>query len=216
MFAVSAKVRAPSTHTRHRFILVNCDQVVVRNSREEKKPWQPFAVCDSRSQDFSRHRCACYFTSKWKGSHPLSHDNYLWENWDCLSYIETKAWFWELLGVTPSLLASVKQWPEARPQWQGRLQWVQASCLQGLPAPSWSWSWCRSLWVLLADSLASVRQVVRAIPSGNCCCIIWQCCRLLVCALFLFHYLLFCLGCFCFNTLMPADSVGGKAEVESW
>lgn len=85
----------------------------------------------------------------------------------------------------------------------------------GLPAPSCSCpcshscscSRCRILWVLSADSLASVRRVVQVNAGGNHCCIIWQHCRLLICSLsFTFCCLVWL---FCFNTLMPADSMGG-------
>ena len=224
-------------HMRHRFVLVNWEQVVVRNSREEEKPWQPFAVCDSSSQDFSR---TWYFTSKWRGSHLLSHENCLWENLDCLRYIESKVWFCGLLGVTPSPAASVEAVARGWTAVAGKATAGVGELPTGtacpvlllvpllvlllvpllvlvLPLPlSCSWCWCRSPRVLSVYPLASARQVVQLIPCGNCCFIIWQCCRLLVCALFLFHYLLFCLGCFCFDTLMPEDSVGGKADVESW
>lgn len=100
-----AKVGALITHTWHHFVLVNYWKVV-RKSREEKS-YAPFAVCDTRSWGFSQHRCTYYFTSKWKGRHHLSCGNYMWENWDCVSYMQSKAWFWDL-GVTPSLLALVE------------------------------------------------------------------------------------------------------------
>lgn len=47
MLAVSAKVRALSTHTRHRFVLVAHEQVMVRSSGEENNhgsPLQPVIV----------------------------------------------------------------------------------------------------------------------------------------------------------------------------
>lgn len=68
--------------------------------------------------------------------------------------------------------------------------------------------------MLSANPLASVWQVVQVKPRGNCC-IIWQRLRLFVCSLSFFHDL-FCLGWFCSNILMSADSVGGKEDVESW
>lgn len=135
------------------------------------------------------------------------------KKWDCLSYIKLKAWFWELLEAAPSLTAAVEAVARGGPHQQGRLQQGQESCLHGLPAPSCSYpcscscSRCRSLWVLSADPLASVRQIVQVNPSGNHCCIIWQHCRLLICSL---SFMICCLvWLLCFNTLMPADSMGG-------
>lgn len=41
MFALAAKVRALSTHTRHRFVLVTYEQVLVRSSGEENNHGSP-------------------------------------------------------------------------------------------------------------------------------------------------------------------------------
>lgn len=177
-FALSAEVRALSTHAAS---LRSCKLWASYGEKywRGKQPWQPFAACDSSNQDFTWHRCAWYFTSKCRASHPvfscvmsfpficrINGQLFVEKTETASAILSQRLDFdhcWESLHPYSLLW---QQWPETGWQWEekfavgaGELP-IEAAC------PALSQSCWESLQVLSADPLPSSGKLSKLPPVG--------------------------------------------------